>query len=70
MPEPVTGLQNMPMDSLQNFKSFIFSKLKERTNVSKVMIVNQKIPTRQKQITTAEKHFVKWKLFWFPLGAL
>ena len=64
MLESVTGLQNMPMDSLQNFKSFTFFKLKDTTNSSKVLIVNQKFP--QKKI---EIFFVEWEFFWFPLCA-
>ena len=59
MPESVTDLQNMPMDSLQNVESFTLLKLKYQTNGSKVLIVNQKIPTEEKNIPLVEIYFDK-----------
>ena len=50
--KPVMGLKNLPMDSLPNFESFTFLKLKIGQTVKKLWLttVNQKIPTQQKKI--------------------
>ena len=65
MPESATGLQNMPMDSLQNLSHLLFWSYKIRQTVQKLwlMTVNQKVPTQQNKIPPLE-FFLLSEMFW------